>query len=518
MKIYGKETTEISITRKCKVSELFSEKKIYMPAQCGGRGVCGKCRIKVKSGNLPITDADRKCLSEKELSEGIRLACMAEVTKDRDALEVELQWNDEEEISAVGGEKKNSTLSEKADPTHKYGIAIDIGSTTLAATLVDITNKTEIDTLTSINHQRSFGADVVSRIQASNEGHSAELRITIQNDLNRLIDSLIEKYSVPKEKLTNIMVAGNTTMQHLLMGYSCETLGVYPFEAVSLKQEEFTAERALNRKDLDNMVVTMLPGVTTYVGADIVSGMYACDMQKSEKPVLLVDLGTNGEMAIGDKDRILVTSTAAGPAFEGGNISCGTGSIAGAICNVEIDKESKKPWITTIDNAEPVGICGTGVIETAAVLLKAEILDDTGMLDEEWFDDGYELAPGITFTEKDIRELQLAKSAVRAGMEVLIARYGIKPEELDVVYIAGGFGHFLNMKKAADIGLIPRVLLPKVKAMGNTSLKGAVLALTNEKALGEMPRIAENAEEISLASDTMFSELYMEYMMFDEQE
>ena len=515
MKIYGKETTEISITKKCTVSELLSENNIYMPAQCGGRGVCGKCKIKVKSGDLPVTEADRNCISEKELSEGIRLACMAEVTPDRDALEIEVQWNDEEDISAVGGEKKSRISLENADPTHKYGIAIDIGSTTLAVTLVDITKKAEIDTLSSINHQRSFGADVVSRIQASNDGHGAELRKIIQNDLNRLIDSLTERYSVPKEKLTNITVAGNTTMQHLLMGYSCETLGVYPFEAVSLKKEDFTAERVLDREDLDTTVVTMLPGATAYVGSDIVSGMYACGVQSSEKPVLLVDLGTNGEMAIGDKDRILVTSTAAGPAFEGGNISCGTGSIAGAICGVKIDKESKKPLITTIDDAAPVGICGTGVIEVAAELLKAEILDDTGMLDEDWFDDGYELAPGITFTEKDIRELQLAKSAVRAGMEVLIARYGIKAEELDAVYIAGGFGHFLNMEKAADIGLIPRVFLPKVKAVGNTSLKGAVLALTDEKAQHEMPQIAEKAEEISLASDTMFSELYMEYMMFE---
>ena len=515
MKIYGKETTEISITKKCTVSELLSENNIYMPAQCGGRGVCGKCRIKVKSGALPVTDADRNCLSEKELSEGIRLACRAEVSPDKDALEIELIWDDEENIQALGSEANAGALTEKADRSHNYGIAIDIGSTTLAVALVDITIKSEIEMFTSINHQRSFGADVVSRIQASNDGHGAELRRIIRNDLNRLIDSLIEKYGVPKEKLTNIAVAGNTTMQHLLMGYSCETLGVFPFKAVSLKQENFTAERVLARTDLDHTVVTMLPGVTTYVGADIVSGIYACGMQSSEKPVLLVDLGTNGEMAIGDKNRLLVTSTAAGPAFEGGNISCGTGSITGAICNVEIDKENKRPRITTIDNAEPVGICGTGVIETAAELLRAEILDDTGMLDEEWFENGYELAPGISFTEKDIRELQLAKSAVRAGMEVLIARYGIKPEELDTVYVAGGFGHFLNMEKAADIGLIPRALLPKVKAVGNTSLKGAVLALTDEKTQNEMPQIAEIAEEISLASDTMFSELYMEYMMFD---
>ncbi|SKC04508.1 Uncharacterized 2Fe-2 and 4Fe-4S clusters-containing protein, contains DUF4445 domain [Lachnospiraceae bacterium] len=511
-----KDKGAVEVTKNCTIGELLSENGIYMPAQCGGRGVCGKCRIRVQNGSLPVTGADRNCLTDAEIEDGIRLACMAEVTPDENELQIELLWQDEENIHALGDESAGE-IPDTADPQHDFGIAIDIGSTTLALSLVDITLRNAIGTVTAINHQRSFGADVVSRIQASNDGHGEELQRIIRDDLNRGIDDLVQKYAVPKGKIRRITVAGNTTMQHLLMGYSCETLGVFPFEAVSLKQEDFTAEKVFNRTDLDSAVVTMLPGVTTYVGSDIVSGMYACGVFDREKPVLLVDLGTNGEMAVGNKDRILVTSTAAGPAFEGGNISCGTGSIAGAICGVEIDKDSKRPLIKTIEDAEPVGICGTGVIETTAELLRTGIMDDTGMLDEEWFDEGYELAPGISFTEQDIRELQLAKSAVRAGMEVLVKRYGIKPEELETVYIAGGFGFFLNMEKAADIGLIPREILPMVKPAGNTSLKGAVMALLDENANRIMPEIAKKAEEISLASDTMFSELYMEYMMFDEK-
>ncbi len=512
MNIKGKGSVEV--TKNCTIGELLSENGIYMPAQCGGRGVCGKCRIRVHNGSLPVTNADRNCLTDAEIEDGIRLACMAEVTPDENELQIELLWQDEENIHALGDESvgKKQTV---ADPQHDFGIAIDIGSTTLALSLVDITLRSAIGTFTAINHQRSFGADVVSRIQASNDGHGEELQRIIRDDLNRGIDELVQKYAVPKEKIRRITVAGNTTMQHLLMGYSCETLGVFPFEAVSLKQEDFPAERVFNRTDLGTAAVTMLPGVTTYVGADIVSGMYACGVFDSEKPVLLVDLGTNGEMAVGNKDRILVTSTAAGPAFEGGNISCGTGSIAGAVCSVEIDKYSKRPKVKTIDNAKPVGICGTGVIETAAELLMAGIMDDTGMLEEEWFDEGYELSPGISFTESDIRELQLAKSAVRAGMEVLIKRYGIKMEELETVYIAGGFGFFLNMIKAAYIGLIPVEILPMVKPAGNTSLKGAVMALTEDRAGRVMSAIAEKAEEISLASDPMFNDLYLEQMMFD---
>ncbi|MCR5627209.1 MAG: ASKHA domain-containing protein [Lachnospiraceae bacterium] len=516
MKIGG---NEIRITGKCKLGELLQKNDIYMAAQCGGRGVCGKCRIRVVKGELPVTDADRKCFTPDEIEDGVRLACMAEVSPEQDDLEIELRWQEEENIHALGDQTSSDPKEKTAvDASHDFGIAIDIGTTTLALSLVDLDIKEAVDTVTAINHQRSFGADVVSRIQASVEGHKDELQSSIVKDLNSAIDKLVDKYSLPKEKIKRITIAGNTTMQHLLMGYSCETLGVYPFDAVSLKQEDFSVEKVLQRDDLSSATVTMLPGVTTYVGADITAGMYACGFNDIDKPVLLVDLGTNGEMAIGQGDRIMVTSTAAGPAFEGGNISCGMGSIAGAICSVEIDPEDKKPVVKTIEDAPPVGICGTGVVETAAEMVKTEILDESGMLDEDWFDDGYELAENIEFTQKDVRELQLAKSAVRAGMEVLINKFGITASDLGAVYIAGGFGYYLNMEKAAVIGLIPESLLSIVRAAGNTSLKGAILALTDDNALKVMPKIAEEAEEIALASDPMFNELYMDYMMFGDDE
>ena len=332
-------------------------------------------------------------------------------------------------------------------------------------------------------------------------------------------------------------------MLHLLMGYPTQGLGVYPFTAHTLALEERPLSEVLglsgegeglNRplSELAGLPAFLLPGFSVYVGADIVSGVYGLDFQRSEGVNALIDLGTNGEMAIGNKDRLLVTSTAAGPAFEGGNITCGVGSIPGAISNITIEINKKPDVILkTIANEKPLGICGTGVIETASELVRNELVDETGMLDEEYFDNGFFLAEKangepIVFTQKDVRELQLAKSAIRAGLEVLLKRFGISCEGLDRLYIAGGFGYYLDIEKASQIGLIPKDLLPKAVAVGNSSLSGAVKFLKEwwrtlpdptEAPLGELTRLAKQGEEIALSSDPDFNDFYMEYMMFEEQ-
>ena len=233
---------------------------------------------------------------------------------------------------------------------------------------------------------------------------------------------------------------------------------------------------------------------------------------------MLIDLGTNGEMAIGNRERILVTSTAAGPAFEGGNISCGMGSVPGAICQVQIS--GTEVSCGTIGDRPPVGLCGTGVIETACELLKAELIDETGMLDEDYFDDGFVLAKTpsgeeISFTQKDVREIQLAKAAVRAGLETLMLRYGVTYDDIDTLYLAGGFGFHLNLEKAAAIGLIPEELLDRAKAVGNSSLGGAAVWLTEPGAAERMERIIAVSEEIPLASDKDFNQFYMDSMFFE---
>ena len=233
----------------------------------------------------------------------------------------------------------------------------------------------------------------------------------------------------------------------------------------------------------------------------------------------MIDLGTNGEIALGNREKILVTSTAAGPAFEGGNIAFGVGSIEGAISGVTIDEDG--PHIRTIADKEPVGICGTGVIEAVSELVKAELVDETGCLEEGYFDDGYPLAvqkdgTQIVLTQEDIREIQLAKAAVRAGVETLFLRYGITKEEVSHVYLAGGFGFKLDHSKAIQIGMLPQDFADKIETVGNSSLGGAVKFLMEKESRDRVDAIGSGAQEINLSADKDFNQLYMDAMYFEE--
>lgn len=393
-----------------------------------------------------------------------------------------------------------------------YAIAIDLGTTTLAFSLVDIVSKKILHTVTILNSQRKYGADVLSRIQASVDGKKEELRACIQKDLREGIDELLKECRIMD--IDHIAISGNTTMIHLLMGYDCSTLGVYPFAPVNTEFISGTAEEIIGYKQPGAEIkTTILPSISAFIGGDIVAGLYALDFATNKEISLFVDLGTNGEIALGNCDRILTTSVAAGPAFEGGNISCGTGSVAGAICAVEINRNDVSDIkLNTIHNAPPCGICGTGVIETVAELLKCGLIDETGLLADEYFDTGFPLTneqEPIIFTQQDIRQFQLAKAAVRTGIEVLTKEYGITVDEIDKVYIAGGFGYHLNINKASSIGLILQELTTKTTAVGNTSLAGAVKYLTDPNASHILQRIKNASEDIILANDSDFQEVYL---------
>jgi len=393
-----------------------------------------------------------------------------------------------------------------------YAIAIDLGTTTLAFSLVDIVSKKILHTVTMLNSQRKYGADVLSRIQASVDGKKEELRACIQKDLREGIDELLKEYRIID--IDHVVISGNTTMIHLLMGYDCSTLGIYPFAPVNTELISGTAEEIIGYKQPGAEIkTTILPSVSAFIGGDIVAGLYALDFASNKEISLFVDLGTNGEIALGNCDRILTTSVAAGPAFEGGNISCGTGSVAGAICAVEINRNDVSDIkLNTIHNVPPCGICGTGVIETVAELLKCGLIDETGLLVDEYFETGFPLTneqEPIIFTQQDIRQFQLAKAAVRTGIEVLTKEYGIIMDEIDKVYIAGGFGYHLNVAKAASIGLIPPELTTKATAAGNTSLAGAVKYLGDTNASDTIQRIKNASEDIILANDSDFQEVYL---------
>lgn len=509
---------------------------IYVSAVCGGNGTCGKCKIRLVEGTLPVTPEDRKCFSDEELAAGMRLSCKAYPAED---VTIALVQTSEEEFFVLGsdgqsvhkkGGAKKSAENEADGTCESAGphfFAIDIGTTTLAISLVR-QDGTVIDTYTSINHQRMFGADVISRIQASNEGHGPELTASIKKDLQTGILSLMSDYPEVKE-VSGVIIAGNTTMGHLLMGYSCETLGVVPFTPVNIDKiatdwQTLFGTALLNGAEeriaaLGQVPVVILPGFSTFVGGDIASGMLSVGFEKREKPALFIDLGTNGEMAIGNKDRILVASTAAGPAFEAGNISCGMGSVAGAICKVELNGDEH--IFETLGGKPALGICGTGVIEVTAELLKEGLLDETGLLDEDYFDDGFPMGETpegdiLAFEQGDVRQLQLAKAAVRGGVDTLLLRYGVKAEDIETVYLAGGFGVHLNVEKALKIGLLPEELRGRIEAVGNTSLAGAVCYGSDKDSDEKLAQILENAREVDLSSDKAFQEYYVDAMMFEE--
>lgn len=505
------------ITIKCDEDESILDALLrhgqYFSADCGGKGSCGKCKVQLIEGKLDITIQDKAMITEKELDKGYRLSCKAHPEED---CVIKILVGDESDFEIVT-DYKTKDIKAADIREDSYVIGIDIGTTTIAVSLVGTTSKTILKTYTTINKQRAYGADVISRMQASNDGKKDLLRESIRKDLLEGILGVMDGAKVATGEVKKIAIAGNTTMGHLLMGYSCETLGVFPFIPVNIDTIEMPFQTVFASNYLDIPVI-LLPGISTYVGGDIVAGLLVCEFDKQVMPCMLIDIGTNGEMAIGNKDKILVSSTAAGPAFEGGNISCGVGSIAGAICNVSINEE--KVVYQTIGGKPPVGICGTGVIEITSELLEAGLIDETGLFEEKYFKDGYKIAidgekTPIVFTQKDIREIQLAKSAVRAGIETLIKRSGLSYEMIDTVYLAGGFGYKINIEKAIHIGLLPEEFAGKIKVIGNSSLAGAIQYLTDDNAKEKIEKIKLISKEIELANDKDFNDLYMDHMFFE---
>ncbi|MCH5209363.1 MAG: DUF4445 domain-containing protein [Oscillospiraceae bacterium] len=384
-------------------------------------------------------------------------------------------------------------------------VCIDIGTTTVVFELVTDTGTLKV--YKTINPQRRFGTDVLSRIDAANRGREKEMASLIRYTLLNGYKEVTNGYGDTKK----VVISGNTTMVHLLMNYSCRTLGIYPFRSEHLETIKTTFD-VVTDGDVAPVETIIYGGISAFVGGDIVSGLYMCDFDISDKVNMFIDLGTNGEMAIGNSNGIIATSTAAGPAFEGGRISCGTGSVDGAICGVDL----KKGTLKTIGDKPPVGLCGTGIIELVSELLQNNIIDNTGLLDSGWFANGYKVIGDIIFTQDDIRQVQMAKAAVRAGIEVLIVSSGVRTDDIDTVYLAGGFSHGLSVEKACNIGILPPEFKEKTKIIGNSSLGGCVKYCSCADADKRIEHIKNISKEISLAANEDFNQLYIKYMNFTD--
>ncbi|WP_105614605.1 ASKHA domain-containing protein [Vallitalea okinawensis] len=496
--------------------DILSENNILIPSPCGGNGTCGKCTIKLIKGRLTPSDIDLTFFTQNQIKEGYRLACGAvieesctvELINPYDQMDV-LEDYDRELILPKVLRESSDSREDKSN----LGIAIDIGTTTIAIQLIYLKTGEILNSYSCLNSQSKYGADVISRIQNANSGYLTELSVLIKKDILKGIEELLQNEE--SEKVRHITIVGNTTMFHLLLGLSCDTLGIFPFEPVTVELMEYDFQQLLGT-NLLHCDVTLLPGISTFVGADIISGIYYSDLNKQESISLFIDIGTNGEMAIGNHHKIIASATAAGPAFEGGNISSGVGSVPGAIRNIKYTH----PYFNfgTIADDPPIGLCGSGILDFMAEGLNHGWIDSTGALQAPF--DGDEVCIGgdtITVTQKDIREIQLAKAAIRAGIESLIKEYECCYDDIQHVFLAGGFGVNLNVDSAVKIGLIPKALQNRIKSIGNSALGGAVKYLLDHKGKENTLKIVSHTRSIVLSDIHGFNELFMEQMFFDQE-
>ncbi|ORC35136.1 hypothetical protein B4O97_10420 [Marispirochaeta aestuarii] len=414
-----------------------------------------------------------------------------------------------------------------------YGVAVDIGTTTVVAYLVHLGSGKVGGIVSGLNLQKSWGGDVISRVQAVIDSGPGPQQRAIAGQLSRMLYRLVEEADILWEDLRGVSIAGNTVMMHLFAGIDPRTIAAAPFIPAFTEMRIESSALLLPRLPL-TIPLILLPSISGFIGADIVAGMLATGIREQNKPAMLIDIGTNGEIVLGDRRRIVACSTAAGPAFEGATISCGLGGIPGAINRVFLSPAEEMKWTTIADDL-PLGICGSGIIDLMALLVRTGLVDETGRLlppdelpgdvpedlrarvrEEGFFiarrRDGHDLL----FTAKDVREVQLAKAAVAAGIEVLLEEYGIGPEEISRVHLAGGFGSFIDIESAVATGLLPGALTERIVPAGNTAGAGALRVLLSARDFKHVQELAGQVDYVELSGSMSFQEKYVEQMFFSQ--
>ena len=466
------------------VDEILIREGIRIPHPCGGRGRCGKCAVTAE-GALSAPSA-------RELELGHRLSCVTRLLGDACVT-----------LPNLTGEMR--IVSDTAPlcltaPADGYGAAVDIGTTTVAVKVFDLQSGACAGTASAPNPQTFVAADVIGRIEAAMRGEGDRLQSMICDTVSRLLADALPAGGC----LTRCTVTGNTTMLYLLCGQDPTPLSRAPFLADRLFGEEIDVPWS-------EIPICLPPCMNAFVGADITCAVLASGMCEREETALLCDIGTNGELALWKDGVLYVTSTAAGPAFEGAGIECGCGSIDGAVDRVWV--EDGRLAVHTIGECPAIGICGSGVLDAVAAGLALDWIDESGAMDEPM-----PLCGNVALYPRDVRAVQLAKAAVAAGIDTLLELSHTLPEEIGTLYIAGGFGTHLSMKSAADIGLLPGELTDRARILGNAALRGAAMTLADPHTHTRLAQIAADARHVNLGGDSRFSTHYINRMILGEDE
>lgn len=594
-KIFIEKENKIIETKENKtLMDVLLDENIFVDNACNGKGVCGKCKIKLISGNLgELSETEKKLLSQEEINDNIRLSCLVKPKEDikiellqkerkhkvlssgympkfqvnpsinkklisleKSTLENQrpleneilrqlnidkLDWkllkeikSQDEKITAVFNNDEVIYL-EKNDTRDKiYGVIMDIGTTTVVTSLVDINSGAELCVESMINVQKQYGLDVLTRItyEVENEEDGVEnLQKAIVASINEMIEKLCKKTNVNKKHIYEITVAANCTMMHMLLGIDAKSIGKSPFAPI------FTTSKNVLAKDIGLLAceearLYCLPSVSAYIGADIVAGAYVCELNKTDEDVLFIDIGTNGEIVLSNKGNLLSCSCAAGPALEGMNISCGMRAANGAIEDVIINEEENV--IKVIGEEKPIGICGSGILAVVKELLKTGIVRDNGAFIklEKLEEDDYRLnriqinnkkrefilyddnKNKLLITQGDIRQVQLAKGAILSGFYALLKKANIEMKDLKKVMIAGQFGAHVSVDSLVGTGILPMEVKEKIVYVGNSSKTGAYMALMSKEAKEDMELLSKNMEYMELGASEGYERLFSSCLKF----
>ena len=432
---------------------------------CGGHGSCGKCKV--------IVDGSEE------------LACRYVVTSP-----IKVEFKEKENIESVTG------VGESGRRTERMCLVLDIGTTTLALALVSLDDKRAVRVITATNPQRAFGADVITRIEYCSKNSVDALKAPLVSEINRMIAE------IGAEGIGTMYVSANTTMLHTFFGVDCSSIGVAPYTPVFLEGRREQAE-SLGLRGVREAI--SLPSVSSFVGADIVAGLNCVEMPEKGKYSLLVDLGTNAEVVLYSSESALATAAAAGPCFEGANIKCGMSATPGAIYAFEI-KNGRADYKTIADE-KASGICGTGLIDIISGLLESGDIDDTGYMEED-----YALAEGVYLSCEDVRQYQLAKSAVYSAILSLMRTEGVSADDISKMYVSGGFSAHINLSNAVKSGLLPAELEDRAEFLNNSSLLGTIKYACGDSNVDQFVR---NTRYVDLSSNAYFTDLFIRNMMFE---
>lgn len=469
------------------ILEALARAGIAVSAPCGGLGRCRKCAVRA-TGELACEDGAR-------LDGQTVLACRTRLTGDA---RVRVSESKAEIL------KTGVSAGEETDGEAGLGVSVDVGTTTLAAYLVERSTGRVLASDARLNPQRPHGADVISRLSFAIE--SEENAVLLQREILAAIDemtrSMLERAGRAGEEIRCRALVGNTVMMHLLGGYPARPLAFAPFTP---------AYTALHEKELGG-VRTILGGcISGYVGADTLAAALACGLDERDENAMLIDIGTNGEIMLKKDGRCFACSCAAGPAFEGAHIACGTGAVAGAIDHARV--ENGEIVYTTIGGEEATGICGSGLIDLTAALLERGDITPMGRMAGD-----VRLSERVYLARSDIREVQLAKAAIASGIRILAEQAGAALADIEKVYLAGGFGNFIGLDSACRIGLLPAELRAKIVPVGNAAGSGSVRLLVSEQARRRAEALRQATRCVELAATPDFNDVYTDELLFEDED